>query len=159
MPDLPTTGSVVVVAPVGQPARAYLVRSADKQIAILDTMTPALVTSRYTAHSFTGLAQDREQVKRILRVKVSGRGVIAPDDPPVPADRFPGTPSGIMTITADNTRTDTYVYSALAAEPSGGFLWVQQCLPLKGRVFDIDIVLKATGLLFVELDMEYVLVN
>lgn len=158
--DTLTVGSVVVVSPLGQIPRAYLVKPSDDQIALLDTRTPTEISCRYTCHSFTGQVQDREQVKRILRVKLYGEGIVSPDDPAVPADRvFNTNPSGIMTITADNIRQDIYAYSLQASEPWNGILWFQECMALKGRVFDIDILLKGTGLRIRECSWEYILVN
>lgn len=154
-----TAGSVVVVTQTGQKPYAYLVKPQDNQIAVLDTSTPCEGSCRYTSHAYTGAAQDREQVKRILRVRVYGEGVISPDLQPVPDDRTPLVPSGLMTITADGVRSDTYQYSVLAADPLGEALWVQQTFPLKGRSFTVDLLLKGTGLRIREIQFEFILVN
>lgn len=157
--DTITQGSVVVVTQTGQKPYAYLVKSQDNQISVLDTSTPTELSCRYTSHAYTGQAQDREQVKRILRVRVYGEGVISPDLQAVPDDRTPLVPSGLMTITADGVRQDTYQYSVMASEPWNGILWLQQTMALKGRRFDIDILLKGTGIIIREVGWEYVLVN
>lgn len=152
-----TFGGVVVVEPVGQIPRAYVIRRDDHQIAILNNRaTNAEVFCEYFCHSYTGLAPDREQVKRVTRIKVYGEGVIRVD----PLSLHPAPPpTGVISVTADNVKHDTYIYSPLAALPTEGALWAQNCLALKGRVFDIKVQLVGVGLKIREVGFEYIVVN
>lgn len=142
---------------VGQPPRALVCRNDFNQLAFLNNRaSDAEVSCQYKCHTFTGAAQDREQVKRITRIKVYGDGVVTVPPPTI----HPAPPLvGVLTVTADNLRTDTYVYSALSPDPLTGALWAQYGLGLKGRTFDITIQLTGVGIKVREVSMEYVLIN
>lgn len=148
MPVAETFNGVVVAAPVGHIPYAYLVRSAQSQISVLDLRTETHGYFEYFCHNFTGNEKDREMVKKILRIKVYGSGIVS-------TDAF----SGILTVGGGEGRQDQYVYSPAASNLSDGILWEQGCLGLKSRSFSVKIQLKGFGLKLRECSMEYTLVN
>jgi len=123
----------MVASPIGKPSLAYLVRTDNNQISVLNNKNSAGVDwSIYRCHPFTGIEQHRGSRKKIARVIVYGDGQI-----PTSAG------SAFMVVTMDQSRTDVYPYSALSPKPLEGILWSQNTHSLVGR--QIDICLFLTG--------------
>ena len=148
---LTTYSCCATPTPLGVTPFMYIGRNDSNQIALLDTLTASLDDfCIYQTHPFTGDAGNliRTSRKKVHRIKVYGNGTLV-------TAAYPG----YLFVTADNVRSDTYLYSPFSADAAQGILWAQELQNLVARNIVITLLLQGTGINITEIEVQFTPVN
>lgn len=139
-----TYSGAAVVQPVGSPQVAYLARADAGTVSYLDVYTPNQTVGNITlrSHPFDGETQNRMRLKRAKRLRVFGEGTL-------------DAANCSVTITCDNNRS--FTYKGGFSRATGDVLLLQEFRAESvGRVLDVTLSLRGTGLVIRELMLEYI---